>query len=368
MASRTSLRNCEILDDPNLRSYDSSEGHKLGIEPPLLRSDTRSKSYSGESGQQNNEAYTNTINDIRRLRSTRLDRQLGSSAKKARQSRIIEGPEADSVRPGSSDGHQVDRRRDTGQFRIVEDKDYNVEQEGRTFGNDKVLTLDDIPRIVAAEQAREQRPNAFKHHRPNPSGEGDGPGQPKLLNGHQRDLSVDKLRDMGSQQEPPPPPVRTKRYFSELSAIDYFIVRHIAVLSMEPLVEGHFNLEELLGLIETNKKTFWGKFGKAFQPADKKKGTKKKGVFATVVRNVMSNKKLTKTIGVFGVALDVLVERDGAESSMGVGPGTLRIPAILDDAVVAMRQMGKHRFSRSRFRPIFGCCWLAVANYHRYVR
>ena len=30
--------------------------------------------------------------------------------------------------------------------------------------NEKSLTLDDIPRIVAAEQAREQRPNAFKHH------------------------------------------------------------------------------------------------------------------------------------------------------------------------------------------------------------
>ncbi|KAH0608062.1 uncharacterized protein H6S33_002114 [Morchella sextelata] len=330
-------------DDPNLRSYDSSEGHKLGnIEPPLLRSDTRSKSYSGERGErgEQTEAYTNTINDIRRLRSTRLDRQLGSSAKKARQSRIIEGPEADSVRPGSSDGHQVDRRRNTGQFHIVEDREYNGdEQEARTFGDDKVLTLDDIPRIVAAEQAREQRPNAFKHHRPNPYGEADGPGQPKLVNGHQRDLSVDKLRDMGSQQEPPPPPVRTKRYFSELSAIDYFIVRHIAVLSMEPLVEGHFNLEELLGLIETNKKTFWGKFGKAFQPVDKKKGAKKKGVFAAVVRKIMSNKKLTKTLGVFGVALDVLVERDGAESSMGVGPGTLRIPQILDDAVVAMRQM-----------------------------
>ena len=39
--------------------------------------------------------------------------------------------------------------------------------------------------------------------------------------------------------------------------------------------------------------------------------------------------------------LETLVERDGADSTMGVGPGTLRIPAMLDDAVVAMRQMGK---------------------------
>ena len=38
--------------------------------------------------------------------------------------------------------------------------------------------------------------------------------------------------------------------------------------------------------------------------------------------------------------LETLVERDGADSTMGVGPGTLRIPAMLDDAVVAMRGMG----------------------------
>jgi hypothetical protein len=209
-----------------------------------------------------------------------------------------------------------------------------------TFGDDKVLTLDDIPRIVAAEQAREQRPNAFKHQKHNPY-EPTLPGQPRLLNGHQRDLSGDMLREPDGPREPVPSPQprSAKRYFSELSAIDYFIVRHIAVLSMEPLVEGHFNLEELLGLIETNKKTFWGKFGKAFQANEKKKVGKKKGLLAEFVNRNMRLLRLTKT-GVFGVALDQLVDKDGAESSMGVGPGALRIPAILDDAVVAMRQMG----------------------------
>ncbi|KAI5804929.1 hypothetical protein EDC01DRAFT_350474 [Geopyxis carbonaria] len=301
-------------DDPNLQNYDSSTGHKVEslTEPPLLRSDTRSKSYGGEQA----EAYTNTVNDIRRLRSTRLDKQLGgSSARKARQSRIIEGPEADSVRPGSSDEIPRDRRRETGKFRIVEDRDISGDVVERSFGDDKVLTLDDIPRIVAAEQAREQRPNAFKHQRTHNSLT---PTQPRLVNGHQRDVSGGKPR------EPPPPaadivPPTRKRYFSELTALDSFIVRHIAVLNIEPLVAGFFNLEELLGLIETNKKTFWGKFGKAFAPGDKK--------------------RVKKTKGCFGVPLDFLVDRDGAESSLGVGPGTLRIPQLIDDAVGAMRQM-----------------------------
>jgi len=137
--------------------------------------------------------------------------------------------------------------------------------------------------------------------------------QPKFRYAHRRDMSgVQELDKFG------PEGYRPKRYFSELSALEYFIVRHVAVLSMEPLLEGYFNQEELLDLIETRKPTFWGKFGKAFKN-DKGKGGRKKGVF--------------------GVPLDQLVEKDGAESTDGVGPGVLRIPALIQDTIAAMRTM-----------------------------
>ena len=42
----------------------------------------------------------------------------------------------------------------------------------------------------------------------------------------------------------------------------------------------------------------------------------------------------------------MLTERDGADSSLAVGPGTLRVPGIIDEALVAMKQMGK-------FHPYF---------------
>jgi hypothetical protein len=267
----------EVQDDPNLQNYDSSGGHKLGAEPPMLRSESRSRSFGGE----RSEAYTNTVNDIRRLRSTRLDKQLGgSSARKARQSRIVEAPQADSVRPGSAEGQPRDKRRETGQFRIIEDNLVSDNVIERSFGDEKALLLDDIPRIVAAEQAREQRPNAYKHQRPGHYS-GSSSVHPRLVNGHQRDISTTNKAQIPATAEAAPPPPR-KRYFSELTALDSFIVRHLAVLNMEPLVQGHFNLEELLGLIETNKKTFWGKFGKAFQQKDPKKVAKKKGLFAIV--------------------------------------------------------------------------------------
>jgi hypothetical protein len=110
---------------------------------------------------------------------------------------------------------------------------------------------------------------------------------------------------------------RNKRYFSELTALEYFIVRHVAVLSMEPLLDGQFSMEELLSLIESRKPTIWNIFGRAFKD-EKKKGKKK---------------------GAFGVSLDYLVEKEGTESGHGVGPGALRIPTLIDDAVSAMRQM-----------------------------
>lgn len=178
------------------------------------------------------------------------------------------------------------------------------------FGQDK-LQLDDIPRIVAAEQAKDQRPNANRFARgglvqPEPT--------PKLQQGHRRNTSgAQELEKLG------PDGNRPKKYFCELTALEYFIVRHVAVLSMEPLLEGMFNQEELLDLIEMRKPTFWGKFGKAFSKNDRAKTSRKRGVF--------------------GIPLDQLCERDGTESSDGVGPGALRIPTVVNDTLTAMRTM-----------------------------
>lgn len=185
------------------------------------------------------------------------------------------------MRPGAD---ETTRERRQSTFRIIEDRDITPENIERSFGDEKALTLDDIPRIVAAEQAREQRPNAFKHqHRTQNYAGPLAPTQPRLVNGHahQRDDSTG-LKPGNTVPQELPLPTR-KRYFSELTALDSFIVRHIAVLNIEPLVQGYFNLEELLGLIETNKKTFWGRFGEAFRPGEKKKVTKKKGCFLHLV-------------------------------------------------------------------------------------
>merc|ERR1719160_730033 len=88
---------------------------------------------------------------------------------------------------------------------------------------------------------------------------------------------------------------------------------------MQPMIEQEFSLDELLSFIESKKQpTFWKNLGKAFKN-DKNRNVKKKGTF--------------------GVPLEMIIERDGAESTDGVGPGTLRIPAVVDDIIASMRKM-----------------------------
>ncbi|EED13239.1 Rho GTPase activator (Lrg11), putative [Talaromyces stipitatus ATCC 10500] len=304
-------------DDPNLNEYDANEGHRveggagLTAEGGPRAANTRSKSFTvASSKSEESSSLEQTVGEMRRLRSIRNERTLSTTYKKARASRIIDGPEGRSVRPGSSGGDGTDPRNPG--FQIIEEKDSNGEPVNELhFGHQDALTLDDIPRIVAAEQAKEQRPNASRYAGSNLVNSEDY--QARYIPGHRREVSggPDQVPNDSSGMKP-------KKYFSELTALEYFIVRHVAVLSMEPLLEGHFNLEELLSLIESRKPTVWNLFGRAFNKEGKKVGKKK---------------------GVFGVSLNILVEKEGAESTHGVGPGALRIPVLIDDAVSAMRQM-----------------------------
>ena len=274
----------------------------------MLQTDSRSKSFAGSQPQdrRGSNSYDQTLNDIRRLRSTRLDRHLSNSMKRARSSRVIEGPGGG---PTDGDGHGGKRS----SLQIIHDGDMaNEDQYDQLAFGTQSIALDDIPRLVAAEQAKEQRPNASKYARGNLVG---AEPKAKLMNGHGREHS--ESQDQEQVVTPDGGPYRQKRYFSELSALEYFIVRHIAVLSMEPLLEGHFNQQELLDLIESKRPTFWDRFGKAFK-ADKNAGKKR---------------------GVFGKSLELVVDRDGADSTDGVGPGALRIPAVVESAVSAMRNM-----------------------------
>lgn len=243
------------------------------------------------------------MTDIKRLRSTRLDKHLSQTMKRARASRIIDGPEA--VHAGADSSMK-------GGMHIVQERDTPDDIDTTTLAVNS-LALDDIARMAALEQQREQRPNAFRAGGSALLGQ----DQARLRNGHRRDFSEAQAGAHG----------RSRTYFSELSPLEYFKLKGLAVLQLGLLLdEAQYNQGELLDLIETKRTNFWGKIG--FGKKDKSK-TKKPG----------PNEKPVSERATFRQPLELLVEKYGAESTDGVGPGTLKVPALLQDSVTAMRNM-----------------------------
>jgi hypothetical protein len=265
------------LDDPNLAQYDSNDGYKSQDVLKRQSSSIRSRSYVGE---EEAASYARTMDGVRRIRSSHLDQQLMNSAQRARQSRVIDGPEADIAETGTRRGSANDRylsvdplsrrpssSRSGRKFQIVEEEQV-MSSEPNALEDERALTLDDLPKILAVEQAREKGRPAHS-------------SQPSSNSYEFNFMASDPVEDFtvpitenGNDTIPPP----NIKYFTELSALEYFTVRHIAVLALETLLGELFNLEELLDLIETRKGTIWEKFGKAFRSGGEKKNVKKRGI------------------------------------------------------------------------------------------
>ncbi|KAL5513234.1 RGA1 [Sanghuangporus vaninii] len=99
---------------------------------------------------------------------------------------------------------------------------------------------------------------------------------------------------------------------AELTPLELMIVKHAALLALSrsPL-KNDFELDDLLEFIEVKKGGFWNKFFK--------KDKQKKGVF--------------------GVPLEILLEKEAADSMLGASGASLRVPSFIDDVISAMRQM-----------------------------
>ncbi|KAL1686420.1 hypothetical protein GGG16DRAFT_96883 [Schizophyllum commune] len=89
-------------------------------------------------------------------------------------------------------------------------------------------------------------------------------------------------------------------YIAELSPLELAIIKHAAVLALSrsPLRD-QFDMDEILELVEVKKSNFWNKLFKG-----DKKNIKKKGVF--------------------GVPLELLVEREGVDSLLGATRAAMR--------------------------------------------
>lgn len=306
--------------------------------PGIVRKDSRSKSYSSDDNRQYEPIH---LGDIKRVKSTHLDRKLSNSARIARRQTVIEhqrrrppGGDAGVSEAEEGQGHSIHTDPEVSmlEFEIIDESEFtNDDDDAAQVERRKSaapVTLSDLTDKLRITAATNGSPNASLRAR---SGHGSAHGSQHL--------------------QLPSSSNRKRQYLNELSALELFIVKHLAVLMLAPVVSDYFTPEELLDLIGQRKQTLWGRFVKGLK-TDKKK-SKGNSQFTTVFTTygirlpfeVEANENdscVTCLVeGTFGVPLELLVERNGVDSALGAGPGRIRIPSFVDDSISAMRNMGK---------------------------
>ncbi|KAH9164802.1 RhoGAP-domain-containing protein, partial [Lactarius sanguifluus] len=115
------------------------------------------------------------------------------------------------------------------------------------------------------------------------------------------------------------PPQNLAPYVAELTPLELAIVRHAAVAVLyRSSLRDEMDLDQVLEMFEVKRQRFWEKL---FKAGDDRK------------------KKVIRLEGLFGVPLELLVERDGADSFLGASRAALRVPCFVNDVISAMRQM-----------------------------
>lgn len=245
---------------------------------------------------QNNQAmtmqqtYIRTLNDIKRLRSRRESVPVNLNKQEARKSVILETPEEDLTKPVTLTSKSLVIQTDN-----VQPRSEQAAAHENVFYNTKSLTLDDISRIVAAEQAREFRPNAFTHF--------------KTLKETEDEANITKKSGV---------------YYSELNEKDLRLISIISysILKFDDRLE--INPAELIRII----------------PAKRSDKPQTSSNFWSKMKTIMNkDQKKTEEIKVFGTDLNVLCDKWGVQSDLGVGPTKIQIPIIIDELISSLRQM-----------------------------
>ncbi|KAF6752973.1 LIM domain-containing protein [Ephemerocybe angulata] len=290
-------------------------------------------------------------NSSERMKSVYLDRKLSATARVPKRSTIVEGPSTDAATAGSSGYSQASsaapsmasssqastslytQSSGTSTPTSSAPGQYQPQQSRAYDPHTQALQPPPSPKHSAAYQNSAPVPQQQQYHpatarvlrriqsRGPPTSGPSGVGASSGASGDGITLAdIPSLMEAAQarEQHRSLPRESSVPYISELSTLELAIVKHCAVLALvrSPLKDS-FDLDEILEMVETKKSTFWNKL---FNKGEKGlKNPKKKGVF--------------------GVPLELLVEREGADSMLGAARVTIRVPSFIDDVISAMRTM-----------------------------
>ncbi|EGN96591.1 hypothetical protein SERLA73DRAFT_170041 [Serpula lacrymans var. lacrymans S7.3] len=272
--------------------------------------------------------------DIMRMKSVHLDRKLSATARLPKRSTIVESPAGRTVHPSDTlHTHRAPQEIKVPQPQRAPPPGPLIpgrlpSQPGSTAGQLARLQGKSPGTLDITQQGQVVRPNYTRNNtevmivdESAPNSPAGGIEEPPL---HAPDdgitlADIPQLMEAAQarEQQRSLPRQSSIPHVAELNALELVIVKHCAVLILQKSsLRDQFDLDEILELVEIKKGGFWNKL---FKAGNDKKNVKKKGVF--------------------GVPLELLVEREGADSLLGATRATLRIPSFIDDVVSAMRQM-----------------------------
>ncbi|KAI9301010.1 hypothetical protein BJ944DRAFT_272121, partial [Cunninghamella echinulata] len=247
---------------------------------------------NNETPEPSQQKETVDLSDIKRTKSTHMNRNNSSSRRVAKRSTLMETPSPTSA------------------FITTQQDDQDNQSYNREITSSPTKLLIDI-------QPKSPTDNNSNDHHQQPV----YTTTPISLSPTSTALPFKNTPPLPSSQDPLKQFHKSRfYYFAELGSLDHYMLKHIAVLYLEEILRDQFTLEELAYLIDDKKQsTLWGKF-----VAGLKQG---------------GNKKVPAKEGTFGVPLEILVEKYGVESIYGASPTRLKIPCIIEDSISAMKKM-----------------------------
>lgn len=254
------------------------------------------------------QTFSQAVTDIKRLNSTHEVDAVANEGETVnfRLSTVVKLPQAKTAAMANQD-EDISSGKESMQLNsrleVLDLPSDDTPNEVVDFLKKKELALIDFRFLSSDIFNKEVIPNYSKHQR----------NRNQSKQEKQVSRSNSRVKD-NVKPEAAPAKKRLGKSYADLSPEEHFIIRHIAIVALARLLGGSYTVERLLELIPNRKQQkFWG-------------------------RLKSNNKKAYKGPKVFGAPLEELTEKYGCDSRQTSSSKPVRIPAVVDNSLAALRK------------------------------
>ncbi|KAN0134788.1 hypothetical protein V8E53_007573 [Lactarius tabidus] len=276
--------------------------------------------------------------ELMRFKSVHLDQKLSATSLIPNRSTIVESPAGQVAHFNDASSSKGDPPRSlpprptSANIPRLEEAE-NVVEQGRSLPGHSIVIENARGKVAYSRDASTSTDGALENLLPAPTPSsfprleepGKAPKQRRPLPPLPTDegialADIPQLPDVAQsmEQDHSTPPQNLMSYVAELTPLELAIVRHAAVAVLcRSSLRNEMDLDQILEMLEVKRQRFWER---VFKPGN-------------------DRKKKVRLAGLFGVPLELLVERDGSDSLFGASRAPVRVPYFIGDVISSTRQM-----------------------------